>query len=76
MARDVLQDPLAEKTYMLKRARVLFNMGQKAQAEKLQRMAEENAFELTESERRVNYEKIKALKNPKDDMQEGSRIPF
>ena len=61
---------------MLQRARILFNLGQKAQGEKLQNLAEQNAFELTESERRVNFEKIKALKNPKDDMQEGSTIPF
>lgn len=51
-------------------------MGQKTQAEKLQRIAEQNAYELTESERRVNFEKIKALKNPKDDMKEGTVIPF
>ena len=42
----------------------------------MQQAAEANAYELTESERRVNYEKIKALKNPKDDMSEGTLIPF
>lgn len=31
---------------------------------------------MTEDERRVNYEKIKALKNPNDDLMEGTTIPF
>ena len=67
-SKDVLKDPIAEKTYMLQRARVLFNLGLKPEGNALQTKAEENAFELTEDERRVNYEKIKALKNPKDDL--------
>ena len=31
---------------------------------------------LTENERRVNFEKIKALKNPDDDLSEGKHIEF
>ena len=75
-ARDVLRDSIAERTYMLKRARVLFNLGLKEAGLQLQTQAEESHYELTESERRVNFEKIKALKNPKDDLKEGTEIPF
>jgi hypothetical protein len=31
---------------------------------------------LSENERRVNFEKIKALKNPDDDLSEGKHINF
>ena len=75
-AKDVLKDSIAEKTYMLQRARVLFNLGLKPEGTALQTKAEENAFELTEDERRVNFEKIKALKNPNDDLREGTTVPF
>ena len=61
---------------MLQRARVLFNLGLKVDGQALQSKAEENPFEMTEDERRVNYEKIKALKNPNDDLMEGTTIPF
>lgn len=75
-AKDVLRDSIAEKTYMLQRARILFNLGLKQEGTALQTKAETNAFELTEDERRVNYEKIKALKNPKDDLKESTVVPF
>jgi len=75
-AKDVLRDSLAERTFMLQRARLLLNLGQKKIGEQVQARAEQDAFRLTESERRVQFEKIKALKNPDDDMQEGSEIPF
>ena len=38
--------------------------------------AEESPYELTEDEKRVNYEKIKALKDPKDDLSAGKIIKF
>ena len=74
--KDVLKDSIAEQTYMMQRARILFNLGLKGPGEQLQAKAEESPFELTEDERRVNFEKIKALKNPDDDLREGTRIPF
>ena len=61
---------------MLKRARVLFNLGLKQDGLSLQTVAEKDHFEMTESERRVNFEKIKALKNPNDDLKEGTEIDF
>lgn len=75
-AKDVLRDPISEKTYQLKRARILFNLGVKIEGEKLQNEAEQNAFILSETERRVNYEKIKALKNPDDDLSEETKCAF
>lgn len=54
----------------------MFNLGVKNEGEKLQNEAEQNAFILSETERRVNYEKIKALKNPDDDLSEETKCEF
>ena len=61
---------------MLKRARILFNLGVKTEGQKLQELAEQDAFILSETERRVNYEKIKALKNPEDNLSEETKCQF
>ena len=75
-SREVLTDPIMEKTYMLARSRLLYNLGLKEQGQQLAQQVEENKYTLTEEECKVNYEKIKALKDPSDDLQEGTVIPF
>ena len=49
--KDVLKDSIAEQTYMMQRARILFNLGLKGPGEQLQAKAEESPFELTEDDK-------------------------
>ena len=67
-SKEVLADSIQEKTFVLARSRLLYNLGLKDQANKLSEQAKENQYMLTEEECKVNFEKIKALKDPKDDL--------
>jgi len=75
-SREVLGDPVMEQTHVLARSRLLYNLGLREQGQALAQQAEEGKYTLTEEECKVNYEKIKALKDPSDDLQEGTTIPF
>ena len=67
-AGEVVGDQILVTTNILARARLLLNLGLKQQGEKLQVRAEAAKYVLTEEERKGNYEKIKALKDDKDNL--------
>ena len=74
---EVIPDKILLETFILMRARLLMNLGLKKNAEKLldEKLRSENRYELTEEERKVNLEKIKALRDPNDDMK-STHVPF
>ena len=75
-SKEVLRDPIMEQTHVLARSRLLYNLGLREQGQALAQQAEGSKYALTEEECKVNYEKIKALKDPRDDLREGTAIPF
>lgn len=61
---------------MLHRSRLLYNMGLSGEAKGVLDKVKEDAYNLTEEECKVNFEKIKALKNPLDNEEGNRNIPF
>jgi hypothetical protein len=51
------------------------NLGLNLQAEAMVNKVSETSYVLTEEEKKVNFEKIKALKDPSDDLK-SAHIPF
>ena len=73
--QQVLGDRILVEVAELKRARLLMNLGLDAQAEELVKDSSSRAYVLNEEEKKVNFEKIKALKDPDDDLK-SKQIPF
>ena len=65
-ASHVLINPVLEQVHALHRARLLMNLGLKEEGTALHKAVEQNKFSLGDEERKVQYEKIKALKDGKD----------
>jgi len=64
----VLGDQILVEVAGLKRARLLMNLGLGEQAEESVKDLSAKAYILNEEEKKVNFEKIKALKDPQDDL--------
>ena len=71
----VLQDRIQVETSKMKRARLLMNLGLKKESDELINTVNQNAYLLNEEEKKVNFEKIKALKDVNDDLKT-KNIPF
>ena len=65
---QVLDDRILVELAELKRARLLMNLGLNTQAEALVDALGPRSYVLNEEEKKVNFEKIKALKDPADDL--------
>jgi len=65
---QVLDDRILVELAELKRARLLMNLGLNAEAEALIDDVSPRSYVLNEEEKKVNFEKIKALKDPADDL--------
>ena len=76
-ASYVIDDQIQKQTASLTRARVLYNLGLKDLGNKLVEQIDKNAYNLTDEERRVQFEKIKELKDEKDNLSSDlSNLPF
>lgn len=62
--RTVLEDKKIEEMYNLKKARLLMNLGLKQESETLKQQLHNDSYKLSEEEKKVNLEKIKAMKDP------------
>lgn len=60
----VLGDQILVEVAGLKRARLLMNLGLDVQAEESVKDLSAKSYILNEEEKKVNFEKIKALKDP------------
>lgn len=60
-AGHVLGNTILEQTHALHRGRLLMNLGLKNEGMKLYEKIEAKRYILTDEERKVQYEKIKAL---------------
>ena len=65
---QVLNDQILVELAELKRARLLMNLGLGKDAEALVDDVSSRSYVLNEEEKKVNFEKIKALKDPADDL--------
>jgi hypothetical protein len=74
-ASEVLEDKILASTNQLARSRLVMNLGLKDEGVALQAKAESNKYELSEEERKVNFEKIKALKDTRDNLKY-EHVPF
>jgi hypothetical protein len=74
-ASEVLEDKILASTNQLARSRLIMNLGLKDEGVALQTKAESNKYELSEEERKVNFEKIKALKDTRDNLKD-EHVPF
>lgn len=72
--QEVIQDNILVEVSILKRARMLMNLGLKSAAEALVD-SKEHIYILNDEEKKLNYEKIKALRDPADDLAK-KHIPF
>jgi hypothetical protein len=70
-----LEDKILVEVSELKKARLLMNLGLKAQSEKIMEEVMPRSYKLSDEERKVNFEKIKALKDPTDDLK-SKHVPF
>lgn len=66
----VLEDKKLEEIMILKRARLLMNLGLKTEAEALKSAWDNDHYKLTDDEKKLNLEKIKALKDPGDNLKD------
>jgi hypothetical protein len=69
-----VQDQILVEVAIMKRARLLMNLGLKTTAQAL--VDSKPTYTLTDDEKKINYEKIKALKDPADDGSSKKMIPF
>ena len=73
----VLEDGKVEDISILRKARLLMNLGLKTESEKLRDNWEARGYKLTEDEKKINLEKIKGLKDPSDDLKSKNvQFPF
>lgn len=64
-SKFVLDNEVLESTHKLQQGRLMANLGLPTEAENL--FTQANGFNITDEERKVQFEKIKALKDTKDD---------
>lgn len=64
--QEVIQDKILAEVAIMKRARLLMNLGLKSAADMLIE-GKEHSYILNDEEKKLNFEKIKALKDPADD---------
>lgn len=64
----VLGDQILEEVSALRQARLLMNLGLKSNADEAAASIAGKAYVLNDEERKVNFEKIKALRDPNDDL--------
>jgi hypothetical protein len=74
-AKEVLADPILTSTAQLARGRLIMNLGLREEGLALQIKSGSDKYELTEEERKIHFEKIKALKDEKDNMKD-EEVPF
>lgn len=65
---EVLENKILVQSYQLAQSRLMLNLGLKERGLQLKEAADKNEYKLTEEEIKVNYEKIKALKDEKDNL--------
>lgn len=73
-AGSVLSNPILEQAHALHRSRLLFNLGLKAEGTKLQDRIEAKRYLLSDEEKKVQYEKIKAMNDSKS--KDGDKVHF
>jgi len=73
-SQEVVQDQILVEVAVMKRARLLLNIGLKTAAQGLLD-SKPSTYVLTDDEKKINFEKIKALKDPADDASR-KLIPF
>lgn len=64
----VLEDRKIEDISILRKARLLMNLGLRTESDTLRQQWETQGYKLTDEEKKVNLEKIKGLKDPADDL--------
>lgn len=66
--RIVLEDRKIEDISILRKARLLMNLGLRSESDALRQQWETQGYKLTDEEKKINLEKIKGLKDPADDL--------
>lgn len=66
----VLEDRKIEDIGLLRKGRLLMNMGLKQEGEGLKQLWEQTCYKLTDDEKRLQLEKIKGLKDPYDNLKD------
>lgn len=83
-ALHVLELPTLAQVFELKRARLMLNMGLEERGLELKKQIDERAYTLGEEEKKVEFEKIKGLRDLSDDIKDknvafpsvGAKDPF
>jgi hypothetical protein len=70
VGRLVLEDRKVEDICLLRKARILMNLGLKNEGEALKQAWEANSYKLSEEEKKLQLEKIKGLKDPHDNLKD------
>ena len=70
----VLEDKKLAEISNLRKARLLMNLGMKGEGEKIRTTWETEHYKLSEEEKKTNLEKIKALKDPGDNLKDKNVI--
>ena len=66
----VLEDKKLAQISTLRKARLLMNLGMKGEGEQIRTQWETSHYKLSEEEKKTNLEKIKALKDPGDNLKD------
>ena len=69
-AKVVLEDKKIDEIMSLKKARLLLNLGLKQEGEDVKARWDLDNYKLTDEEKKVNTEKIKALKDKSDNLKD------
>lgn len=68
--RVVLEDRKIEDISLLKKGRLMMNLGLKQEGEGLKTLWEQTCYKLTDDEKKLQLEKIKGLKDPNDNLKD------
>jgi len=66
----VLEDRKIEDLCILRKSRLLHNLGLKTESEALKTLWDNNQYKLTDDEKKLQLEKIKGLKDPLDNLKD------
>lgn len=69
-SKTVLEDKKLDEIMTLKKARLLLNLGLKAEGDNLKVQWDADNYKLSDEEKKVNIEKIKALKDTSDNLKD------
>ena len=69
-AQHVLELPTLAQVFEMKRARLMLNMGLEERGLALKQQIDERAYSLSEEEKKVEFEKIKGLRDLSDDIKD------